>query len=329
VSYPEAKPEPAALRTPSLAVVRPTSTDPLSRRLDGLLAEARALGAQADVLDAGDGPERADHDVVIVDPRVDVGAARSLVAVRTEPGKATIVDVVDPTASAALIAVCDAATAPTPAVCTAVRNLGRPALLLPPLVERARIEELRVARVPGVDERILGVRIETRAPGDAAALSTAVLDLLSRDDGLLVECTGARAHVPMQLVEDPRVEHVDDVDLRRCARWTAQAWIGPPGAPEAFGRPAALIETSFLGVPSVFTRSGGGDVTDPVLASGALSEPTSTTSWAAAFAAVLDRASASERERLAARAELLYGVKAGASIVSRVLGWASEEVGKR
>jgi hypothetical protein len=263
-------------------------------------------------------------DAVVLDASVAPRAAGAVAEARARTGKRTIVDVVDPAASTELLDICDAATTPTRAAYAAIREGGVPVRLLPRLFSRSRLEELRAARVLPGEDRVLGVRIESRAPGDAAALAAGVLEQLDAGHVSTVEWAGPPELLPPPLRSDPRVVELGSLELATVAAWVGQAWIGPPGAPADLGWPAALVEAAYLGVPTACTASGAGEVDDPLICRWALAEPTSATSWSAALDHVLRVTADEDRDDLASRAELRYGVKAGASVVNRILGWARD-----
>jgi hypothetical protein len=285
-------------------------------RLDMFVAESNALGASARKLLASEWRQAVDDDVVIVAGDVDESATHDLITARRAVGRRTLVDVTHgPVPATAMASGC--ATAPSSAIAAKLKAADVTVRLLPPLASRSHLDELRRARSASdeLEQLVIGVDVDTADPASTRALATALERVLDDRADLEVDLVGSpelRAH----LARRPGIRTVDGRAPTTLARWTVQVWVGDRSA----HRPSALVDAAYLAVPTVFPVPCRGDIDDPLICSLALSAPADPNGWYDALEIGLARDRTDHR--LAQRAELLFGPRAGASLVNRLLGWA-------
>jgi len=264
-----------------------------------------------------------------------------LAAVRRDAGRPTVVDVTpgDVTVDregrvvladelVALARAAGAATAPCRAVGDALAACGVRSLVLPTLLRRARVAELRAERASATRgaERIIGWQTGSRRPdesGARAALLAAIAGLLEAHEELRVEVTGDAVEVAAELRDDPRVVVRPMPAVSDVARWTVHCWTGSPSERALTGdvRPAA--EAQLLGVPTLVAA------VHPAVEDGlvplALAVPDAgvTEGWRRVLAPLLagGHAWSARSTEVATRAQARYGPGAALAAVNRLLGW--------
>jgi hypothetical protein len=304
-----------------VTVVRPSNRG--GARLDAFVAEAAALGARARTVTSAAVDELIEHDVVMLSEDVDVEVGSAIALARSRVGRKTIVDVTRPTVPE-LAAFCAAATASREAVHDALEAAGIPVRMLPPLVTRSRLDFLRGARVElePDDQRVLGLRIDSDESRQIDAVTRAIVGLLAADPEIAIECVGLVDQLPSELSEHPRVAVMRDLPADQAARWRVQAWIGSHEQADRVGRPTVLTESAYLGVPTVFSERNRGDIDDGIIGRFIIDAADDAERWLESLREVLAADPVPMRAALATRADLLFGPKAGMSIVNRIMGWA-------
>ena len=308
----------------SVAVVSGSLDSEGDARLDAFVAEAHALGEVARLIDARQASSAAEYDAVLLTDDVDPRVGVSLAETRAAAGRRTLVDVAMPGAASELVKGCHGATAPTRQIQGLLESEGIATRLLPSLLTRSELNALQRARVTRRDDDpvVLGVRVDTRAREQLRALTRAIEQLLNDQPSVTVEWLGPDDELSTALRRDPRVERGALRPVEQCAHWTMQAWVASAQHAETAGRPAPLIRSSYMGIPTVFDAERRGDVSDEIIGRWSLEDPCSAGAWESRFRAIADDPDVA-RDGLEFRAELLFGRTASRSIVNRLVGWAS------
>ena len=308
---------------PSLRVAVVHGSSGATPRLASFLSEAKAQGAITETFGPSDASTATDHHVVILAHDLDAAAGLELVKQRERRGLKTVVDVVVPTTSTTLAERCGRATASARDSQSTLEERGITVRVLPSLLTRSRLDELqRARRATEEDESvILGLVIDAGPSKRASAAMYAVSWLLDEDPTLAVELLSPVEPWSAGLRSHPRATMIGDGDTTAVARWRAQAWVGSAPSATDSARPRPLVEAAYLGIPTVFAADGRGDVDDELVGRWALSSPEDPNQWFAGLHACLEPTT--DHSPLARRSDLLFGAKAGMSIVNRILGWAS------
>jgi hypothetical protein len=324
---------PATLRRKVRAarrVVVVPGTSALDERLQHLVDEARAQGADATVAARDDESSDAlDADVVLLAGDVDPTNGAALIDARATRGRRTVVDVAEANPSLVLAERAGRATTATRALAALVRARGVRACVLPRTLTRANaieIDRRRARSTPLSDRTRLGVVHARPDANIGTAVESAVLALLEDDRELLIDLVDEGGDPLGRLRAHERVSPLPTYGPDDIVAWRAQLWVGMPTASSADTDQRPLLEAGLAGVPMVLAADTCGEIDDEVLCRGAVDEITDAAAWLAA----LRRAVAiHETSELTLRTELLGGPKAGTAIVNRILGWADATSGAR
>jgi hypothetical protein len=312
--------QPTTSALPSVAVVRSSWDDP-DDRLERFVVEASALGAPTAKVSADEIHRAEEYDAVIVSGRIATDAALDLVAARTAAGRRTIVDVDALPTTDELVKASGAVTTSTNALRAAVVSSDVVVRLLPSLLTRSELDVLRRARTqPLEDAATVGVRVDDARSTHTASVAAAVGRLLETDRPISVEWTGSTEHLPPPLAADERLATLPLLPAEQCGHWSLQCWIA--AAEPAVSRPDPLVRLAYLGVPTICDPPSCGEVMDDVICRWTVDDPADPDRWMCRMDEALQQSNRA-RDSLAVRAEVLFGPRSVASIVNRILGWAS------
>ena len=344
---------PARHRDRSRSIV--AATGPLDdagrARVDALLDHASAIGLtpHSEPLHGRIGRSTTDADLVVLHGATVDDDLLAMVERRRQAGRATVVDLgasdVEPSdadagdaptgeqarlraGSAALVAACGLAVAPTAALLAVANGHGARTLLVPPLLTRARAAELRATRRirVGTTAPVLGWHLGEGSPhAHLDALATALRELLTDVFDLSVEILGDRALLPEELVQHGRVLVAPGPpEPAAVAGWSAAAWTRTPLP--ALVDPVAVVETASLGVP-VVTPAVADDAYEALVIGGSGVEAADDpTAWHERLHGVVTDAHehASRTAETTRRADALFGAATSAAVLNRLAGWALE-----
>ena len=284
-------------------------------RLHAFLAEAAVQGATTRTIAMAHAGEALDHDVVMLSSDADGPPARELIDARTDRGRHTVVDVADHDRIPTTIDQCGRATAATARAQTRWENRGVTVRVLPNLLSRAHLSALRqdrdVRRVG--PSTTLSLFLDQPETEHLRAVEHALETLLQTDENFTVSVRGHVDALAPALLGHPQV--TTSSGLGR-----AQIWLGSAEGATRTGWPRPLVEAALVGVPTAFPADCRGDIDDPIVGGGAVTDPTDSNEW---LEAIHDcHAPANDRETLERRADFLFGRAATISIVRRLVGWA-------
>jgi hypothetical protein len=340
-------PEPAARR--SVVVVTGDGDAPGHHVLEGLVDHLVGAGHVARVCSAGERNSSTvrDADVVLIGSRGNDADFAALIEARRTAGRPTIsniepVDILLNTSAAneslqlapgpaRLAASCGRATTGTSAVQALLRTLDLRTHLLPSLLTRELVAELRGARSGGrgrSSESVVGWSVGavgTPTPDYAEAVAEGLLVALSERSHLSVEIVGDHRHVPDRFLAEPRVRALPDrPGADALTRWTAHLW-SPPLLDRCIAADTfPLVEAGAVGVPTVLPDAilptVGGYPSPGLL----VEDLRRADGWADALRLLLDDdATAATQSRAAMRRfDTTHGPAAADVAVNRFLGWA-------
>jgi hypothetical protein len=225
---------------------------------------------------------------------------------------------------------CSSVTTGSSAMQTLLRSLGLRTHLLPSLLSRERIAELRSARGgrSRTSEPVIGWTVGgagTPIPHYAKAVGEGVLELLSERPRMSVQIVGESSRVPVRLLEHPRVSALEGrPGAEVLMGWAAHLWSPPVHDNRVADNTLPLVEGTAAGVPTVLpdlilTAVGGYPAPGILVDSLNMAD-----SWIAAVRLLLDDDTAMTRESRAAmrRFDTTHGPAAADVAVNRFLGWA-------
>jgi hypothetical protein len=232
--------------------------------------------------------------------------------------------------AAQLAASCSCVATGSSAMRTLLRSLDLRTHLLPSLLTRERVAELRSARggLNRSSETVVGWTVGgagTPISDNAEAVAEAVLALLLERSALSVQIVGESPRVPAQLLEHPRVSALEGrpgAEVLMC--WAAHLWCPPIYDNGVADNTLALMEASAAGVPTALPEqirtAVGGYPAPGVLVEGS----DEADAWIAAIRLLLDDDATMARESRAAmrRFDATHGPAAADVGVNRFLGWA-------
>jgi hypothetical protein len=225
---------------------------------------------------------------------------------------------------------CSGATTGSPAVHALIRSRGLRAHLLPPLLTRGRVGELRSARSwrARPADPVIGWTtglVSVPTPDYLDAVADAMLALLAERSRLSIQVIGEPSPLPDEVVEHPRVStFADPPSIDTLTRWLVHTWSPPLRNSYVADNTLPLVESSGVGVPPVLPKAAltsvGGYPPPGILVDG----PAQSDSWAEALRLLLDDDATASRESRAAirRFDATHGPTAAEVAVNRFLGWA-------
>ena len=347
----------ARFRTRATAVVVMTgpSTPRSPDRVDGLCDHLAATGAAVAVSSFSQGvPTSAREADLLILVGLD-GRERldDVVRERREAKLATVVDVTpndlifDSNAAVAagvtpdldpavrdLALACGLATSPGGAVEAALSNAGVASHVLPSLLTRARVHDLRAARTivgrESSSDLVVGWHVGSAGapvPRSLDAVAEAVATVLAERAEARAEVVGDPARLPSMLRTNARVTCFPvEPEPETLARWTGQVWTPPVVGVDVADDLRHFVEAGYAGVPSLLSLSSryaiDGYVSDEVT----VARADQADDWATVLRGLLDDEQrrderASEAFRLS---DALYDPAASKAVIERFLGWARE-----
>jgi hypothetical protein len=225
---------------------------------------------------------------------------------------------------------CSSVTTASSAMCTLLRSLDLRTHLLPSLLTRERVAELRSVRGgrSRSSEPVVGWTVGgagTPVPDYAEAVAEGVLALLLERPSLSVQIVGESSRVPVRLLQHRRVSALDGrPGAEVLLRWTTHLWSPPVHDNGVVDNTLPLVEGSAAGVPTILPdviRTAVGGYPAPGILVEGWDE---VDGWIAAIRLLLDDdATASRQSRAAGRRfDTTHGPAAADVAVNRFLGWA-------
>jgi hypothetical protein len=338
-------PAPASKR--SVVVVTGSSELPAHHVLDGLVDHLVGAGHTAEVCPvprAGTSDARGADVVVIASPAKAVDVSE-LIGDRRLSGRPTVVNLEPPDAStstwsqhtgleltrdaATLTESCSSVTTSSSAMHALFLSRHLRTHLLPPLLTRERVTELRSVRGgrSRTSEPVVGWTVGgpgSPKPDYTEAVADGVLTLLSERPRLSVEIVGESSGVPARVLEHARVHAVAGrPGVEDLTRWTTHLWTPPIHDNGVAESTLPLVEGGAAGVPIVLPaliRTAVGGYPDPGFLVDGLDR---AGPWIDALRLLLDDDEIRMRESRAAmrRFDTTHGPTAADVAVNRFLGW--------
>jgi hypothetical protein len=337
-------PEPAKKR--SIVVVAGHGDLALPDVLDGVVDHLIGAGHATSMCAVPDtsSSEPQEADVVVITSPTSEPDVRALVEERRRSGRPTIANVEPSNAlpgtwsanamlelgadAAHLAESCNGVTTGSSAMCTLLRSLHLRAYLIPSLLTRERVADLRGVRSgrSRSSEPVVGWTVggpDIPVPDYAEAVADALLALLSERPALSVQVVGGPSRVPPRLLEHARVGVLEvRPGSGAIMRWAAHVWSPPISDDGVVDNNLALVEASAAGVPTILPEVIGTALGYP--APGVLVDCSDRAGWTAAVRLLLDDRATAGRESRAAmrRFDTTHGPAAADVAINRFLGWA-------
>jgi len=157
------------------------------------------------------------------------------------------------------------------------------------------------------------------------AVAEAVLELLTERTNLQVDMVGDPSHIPEPVLAHPRVTVVPDrPGPDAMSRWSLQLWTPPLLDSGVADDVRPLVETSSLGVPTVFSMPIEAAIDGYPSRELLIDSYRNADRWAGTVRSLLDdELTWSTRSREAARYfDSMHGGTASEAAANRFLGWA-------
>jgi hypothetical protein len=316
--------------------------------LDGFVDHLVGAGHAAEVCtlrDAGSS-EAQDADVVVIASPINEADIHSLIERRRRAKRPTIAniepadalisasssnEVLELNSSVAQLAEsCRSVATGSSAMQRLLRSQGMRTHLLPSLLTRERVAELRHARGgrSRSSDPVIGWTVGgagTPIPQYVGAVAEGVQTLLLERSGLSVQIVGESSHLPVRLLEHSRVSVLEGrPGAEVLMGWTAHLWSPPVHDTGVADNALPLVEGNAAGVPTVLPeliRTAVGGYPAPGLLVDSLD---ATHGWVAAIRLLLDDDATMIRESRAAmrRFDMTHGPAAADVAINRFLGWA-------